>query len=206
MAHHAPAADPKATLHRYLRHAREAIVWKTEGLSERALRTPRTPTGTSLLGLVKHCASVEIGYLGVTFGRPWPHPHEVPWMAAWSDPDAPDDDPEADMYATADETAAGILDLYRRAQTFADATVADLPLDARGHVPWWGADGDVDLHTVLVHLLAELQRHAGHADVLREGIDGAVGLSPRNSNVWTPDAERAAHLERLRGIAGRFPG
>ncbi len=73
--------EVRATLHRYLRDAREALLWKTEGLSERALRTPRTGTGTNLLGLVKHAASVEIGYFGETFGRDWPTPEETPWIA-----------------------------------------------------------------------------------------------------------------------------
>lgn len=197
--------DAKATLQRYLQHARDAIVWKTDGLSERDLRLPRTATGTNLLGLVKHCATVEIGYLGPTFGRPWPEPEAVPWFASWLD-EGPEDDPQADFYATRTESAAEILDLYRRVWEFADRTITELPLDAPGHVPWWGENGTVDLHTVLVHLIAELQRHAGHADVVREGIDGAVGLSPRNSNLWTPPEELAAYLAKLTRIADDVPG
>ncbi|NCT92091.1 DinB family protein [Cellulomonas sp. APG4] len=193
--------DAKATLQRYLQEARDAIVWKTDGLSERNLRLPRTPTGTNLLGLVKHCATVEIGYLGPTFGRPWPRPEQVPWFATWFDDDVPDDDPQADLYATESESAAELLELYRQVWEFADRTIAELPLDAPGHVPWWGENGAVDLHTVLVHLVAELQRHAGHADVVREGIDGAVGLSPRNGNVWTAPDDRAAYVAKLTRIA-----
>ena len=193
--------DAKATLQRYLQEARDAIVWKTDGLSERDLRLPRTPTGTNLLGLVKHCATVEIGYLGPTFGRPWPRPEQVPWFAPWIDDAVPEDDPQADFYATESESAAELLELYRQVWEFADRTIAELPLDAPGHVPWWGDDGAVDLHTVLVHLVAELQRHAGHADVVREGVDGAVGLSRRNSNMWTEPDDRAAYVARLTRIA-----
>ena len=64
---------PKDTLIHYLQGARDAIVWKVEGLSEYDARRPLTPTGTNLLGLVKHLASVELGYFGDTFGRPSGH-------------------------------------------------------------------------------------------------------------------------------------
>jgi uncharacterized damage-inducible protein DinB len=198
-------ADLKTVLHRQLQHGRDALVWKTEGLGERALRQPRTPTGTNLLGLVKHCASVEIGYLGLTFGRPWPDMSEVPWLASWSLDDA-DADLQADWYATPDESAAHVLDLYRRVWAFADATIAELPLDAPGRVPWWGEDRrDTTLAAVLAHVLADVQRHAGHADILREGADGAVGLSRSNDNMpgWE-EQERAAYVERLRAIAEAF--
>ena len=62
--------EPKETLVEYLQSARDAMVWKVEGLSEYDARRPMTPTGTNLLGLVKHLASVELGYFGDTFGRP----------------------------------------------------------------------------------------------------------------------------------------
>jgi hypothetical protein len=203
MSPQAPSTDPKSTLQRYLQRARDAIVWKTEGLSERDLRLPRTVTGTNLLGLVKHCASVELGYFGYTFGRPWPDFDEIPWMASWIDPNAPDE-AEEDLFATADESAAGLIDLYRRVWSFADETIAGLDLDAPGRVPWW-ENGDVTLHLVLVHVVSELQRHAGHADIVREGIDGAAGVSPAFSNLWTPVEQRDAHVTRLRELAERFP-
>jgi uncharacterized damage-inducible protein DinB len=57
-------SDPKADLHRYLQDAREALLWKLAGLSEYDVRRPMVPTGTNLLGLVKHVASVELGYFG----------------------------------------------------------------------------------------------------------------------------------------------
>lgn len=65
--------------------------------------------------------------------------------------------------------------------------IAALPLDATGRVPWWGDDGTVTLHHVLVHVTAETQRHVGHADILRELIDGAVGLLKDNGNMPSED-------------------
>ncbi len=97
--------DPKADLHRYLRVAREALLWKLEGLSEYDIRRPMVPTGTNLLGLVKHVASVEAGYLGDTFGRP--SDESLPWLAD-------DAEPNADMWATEEESREQIVDLYRR--------------------------------------------------------------------------------------------
>ncbi|MFE9040699.1 DinB family protein [Streptomyces sp. NPDC012421] len=168
--------DPKADLHRYLQAAREAVVWKTEGLSEYDVRRPLTPTGTNLLGLVKHLAGVEFAYFGPVFGRP--HGESLPWH---------DDDgtePNADMWATADEPRDGILDLYRRSWAHADATVEALPLDATGRVPWWGERGDgVTLQRILLHMTAETNRHAGHADIVRELIDGSAGLRRTEGNM-----------------------
>jgi uncharacterized damage-inducible protein DinB len=161
--------DAKAEFHMYLQRAREALVWKLEGLSEYDIRRPLTPTGTNLLGIVKHVASVELGYFGPVFGRPTGI--SLPW-------DSEDAEPNADMWATPEESRAEIVDLYRRSWQLADETIAALPLDAPGTVPWWGDQGAVTLHRILVHMIAETQRHAGHADIVRELIDGAVGTRP----------------------------
>src|SRR5579871_4718543 len=120
--------DPKSDLHRYLQAAREAVLWKLDGLSEYDVRRPLTPTGTNLLGLVKHLASIELGYFGDTFGRPSDEP--LPWFAA-------DAEPNADMWATAAESRDEIVGLYRRAWAHSDATIEALALDATGQVPWW---------------------------------------------------------------------
>ncbi|MFE6967870.1 DinB family protein [Isoptericola sp. NPDC057653] len=198
-----PPADAKSVLHRYLRSTREALVWKVEGLTEREARLPRTPTGTNLLGLVKHAASVELGYFGETFGRSWPTPQEVPWMAPWTDDSLPDD-PQADFYATADESLEQVVDLYRRVWAFADETIESLPLDAPGRVAWWGDRGATDLRTILLHVTVDLARHAGHADILREGIDGAVGMRGGNTNI--PDeVDYPTYTAMLQGIAEQFP-
>ena len=100
--------DAKADLQHYLQLAREALVWKQDGVSEYDARRPLVPTGTNLLGLIKHTASVEAGYLGPVFGRPFPEP------MPWTDDDA---EPNADMWATADESRADIVGLYRRVWT-----------------------------------------------------------------------------------------
>jgi uncharacterized damage-inducible protein DinB len=193
----ADLTDHKAALHHYLQEVREALLWKLEGLSERDLRLPRTPTGTNLLGIVKHALNVEVGYFGDTFGRPWPAPDEIVPESRY------EVDPQADWYATADETAEGIVALYRRVWAFADDTITSLPLDASGRVPWWSPDRQaVTLQRVLVHVIVDLARHAGHADVLREQIDGAVGLSATHSNV--PDVDQGAYLAKLTELAERF--
>jgi uncharacterized damage-inducible protein DinB len=189
----------KAHLHRYLQRSREALVWKLEGLSEREARWPRTPTGTNLLGLVKHAASIEIGYFGLTFGRPWPDPDEVPWL------DPSEEDPHADLYATADESIPDVVDLYRRVWEFADEAITELPLDTAGRVPWWPEGSDATLGRILVHVNADLTRHAGHADILRELVDGAAGLARTNTNLPGWDAAAwATYVEKLRGLADGF--
>ncbi|MFM9612009.1 DinB family protein [Streptomyces niveiscabiei] len=171
--------DPKADLHRYLKAAREALVWKLDGLSEYDVRRPLTPTGTNLLGLVKHLACVEFGYFGPTFGRP--HGESLPW-------DEEGAEANADMWARADESREGILGLYHRAWAHTDATVEALPLDAEGHVEWWGDKGDVTLQLIMLHVTAETHRHAGHADIVRELIDGKVGMREANTNMDGGDA------------------
>lgn len=189
---------PKADLHRYLQYAREAVLWKLDGLDDRDLRRPLTPTGTNLLGIVKHLASVELGYFGDTFGRPsgvrLPHFEEGA-------------EPNADMWAKADESREQIVQLYHRAWAHSDETINELALDALGRVPHWSSDrSEVTLHRILVHMTAETHRHAGHADIVRELIDGAVGMSRDNDNIppiddawWTDYRER---LERVAREAG----
>jgi hypothetical protein len=150
------AAD-KDELHSYLRGARETLVWKLDGLGEYDVRRPMTPTGTNLLGLVKHSAGSQLRYFGEVFGRP--HDVALPWLG-----DNPE--PNAEFWAAPDEAREDIVALYRRTWEVADATITDLPLDTVGRVPWWGGV-PVTLHHVLVHVTADTQRHAGHADILR---------------------------------------
>lgn len=164
----------KDTLHRYLQSQRDALIWKLDGLGEREMRGPATSTGTNLLGLVKHLGAVEFGYFGEVFGRPVPE--TIHWVG-----DAAEDN--ADMWATAEEASADIVAFYRRAWAFADETINDVDLEHVGHVPWWGERGAVTLRTVLIHMIAETARHAGHADVVRESLDGAAGLRDGVSNL-----------------------
>jgi hypothetical protein len=174
------ASDPKADLHLYLQSARDALLWKVEGLSEYDIRRPSTPTGTNLLGLVKHAASVELGYLGDTFGRP--SGESLPWLEDGAEPNA-------DMWATADESREYIVELYRRAWTHADATLDALALNTVGKVPWWPSGKDeVTLHHAVVRVVADTHRHAGHADIIRELMDGAVGMNKGNDNMAPGDS------------------
>lgn len=187
-------ADPKDVLKDYLRGARETLIWKLDGLSERDQRLPRTATGMNLLGIVKHALNSEVLYFGSTFGREWRTPEElVP---------AADTDPQVGWYATAHESAAGLVDLYRRVQRFADETIEALPLEATGHVAHWGG-AEVTLHEIMVHKIVDLQRHAGHADIVREQIDGSTGLLREASNL-PGDTDWPAYVAKLTAIADRF--
>jgi len=189
--------EPKTALRRYLQSSRDALLWKLEGLGQRDLRMPRTPTGTNLIGIVKHMANVEIGYFGDTFGREWPHPEQRVSEEGF------EADPQADWYATEEETCDGIIDLYRRVWTFADATIEELPLDALGRVPWWRPDRNpVTLERIMVHVVVDLARHVGQADILREQIDGAAGLQAEGSNL--PEQDWPAYVARLATLAERF--
>jgi uncharacterized damage-inducible protein DinB len=187
-------SDPKAELRQYLQAGRDALLWKLEGLSEYDVRRPLVPTGTNLLGVVKHVASVEAGYLGATFGRPFPEP--LPWLDEGAEPNA-------DMWATADESREHIVGLYHRVWAHSDATVEELPLDAIGSVPWWQPERrEVTLHRILIHMIAETDRHAGHADVVRELIDGAAGLRRDNDNMPPGDPQWwESYRDRLERVA-----
>lgn len=158
----------KAYLHDDLRSAREVLVWKLDGLSEYDARRPLTGTGTNLLGLVKHVAYWSARYFGEVFDRPFPDP-----IARWDDPAATRDE----LWVAQDETREQVIGLYRRVWEHADATIEALAIDAPGFVPWWPRP-DVKLFNIMVHMLTEIQRHAGHADILRERLDGTVGAGP----------------------------
>lgn len=190
-------SDPKTTLKRYLQKAREVLLWKLEGLSEYDIRRPLTPTGTNLLGIVKHVASVEAGYFGDCMGSP--SPERFPWFADEAEPNE-------DMWATADESREQITDLYRRVWVHSDESIDRLSLDAVGRVPWWPPErAEVTLHQLLVHMIAETHRHAGHADIVRELIDGSVGVGKDGDNMPEGD-ERwwSAYRDRLETVAKGF--
>lgn len=174
------APDPKTTLHNYLKSGRQALLWKLDGLSEYDRRRPLTPTGTNLLGVLKHVASVEMGYFTGVFGRPCDVP--LPWFED-------DAEPNADMWATADETYEQMVALYHRSWELSDATIEALPLDAPGRVPWWGEErGEVTLHQILVHMVVETARHLGQVDIVRELVDGSTGYRADAGNMPPGDA------------------
>ena len=188
-----PDQELKAALHDALRTAREAVLWKLDGLGEYDVRRPVVPTGTNLLGLVKHLATVEWGHFGAAFGRP--EPASLPWVEH--------SEPDGDKWATPEQSRAEIVELYRTVAARTDAVITSLPLDAVGEVPWWPPEyREVTLHQILVHTVAEAHRHAGHADIVRELVDGATGLASDDTATTTADLDRRReHHRRLEDAA-----
>jgi Protein of unknown function (DUF664) len=186
--------EMKDFLHDSLRRSRDAILWKLEGLSAYDARRPMTSTGTNLLGLVKHLTYGQAWYFGRCFDRPFGEP-----LTDWDD----GAEPNADMYAKADEPREFILSRYQRACAHADSTIGELDLDAVGFVPWWGDSGEhASLGRLLVHSATENSRHLGHADIVRELVDGRVGARADHSNL--PEIEGdywTAYCSRLEQIA-----
>jgi hypothetical protein len=185
----------KDQLRSYLQGARETLVWKLEGLSEYDIRRPITPSGTNLLGLVKHSTSTHLGYFGEVFGRS---------SAALGERFVGGAGPAAEFWATADESRQDIVNRYQSAWEFADATIDELALDTVGYVWWWG-DAGVTLRHVMVHVIADTQRHAGHADILRELIDGATGMlrGADNLHIRVPAEQRRFH-KHVEAAAAEF--
>ncbi|URM92440.1 DinB family protein [Streptomyces sp. MRC013] len=183
--------DLKAELHRALQAGRAGLLSKLEGLAEYDMRRPMTPTATNLLGLVKHLAGLEYGYLGESFDRPAPEP--LVWVedgSIWEG---------ADMWARPDESSEYVIGLYRRACAHADRTVADLALETPGQVPHWPEGRRATtLGVLLVRMVSETAQHAGHADVLRELIDGRAG--PDHDGLGD-DAEWQQYHARIQAAA-----
>ncbi len=177
----------KEYLHDDLRWIRKAMVWKLDGLSEYDIRRPLTRTGTNLLGLIKHLSTWEARYFGEVFDRPSPGP-----LPRWDDATTRG----ADMWATEHETREEIIDRYQRAWRHSDATIEVLAIDAPGYVPWWPRP-NVKLFNVMVHMLTETSRHAGHADILREQLDGSTGGSAETAGPQRDDAFWQARCEKI---------
>jgi hypothetical protein len=181
--------DPKLIIHRYMDRQRSALLAKLDGVGERDVRWPMTRTGTNLLGLVKHVAGIELDYFGEVFDRQ--SNVGMPWLDERAESNA-------DMWATAEESREDIVALYQRAAVHADATIEALTLDSPGRVPWWPPERQqVSLHQIMVHVTVEIARHAGHADIVRELIDGAAGdndgnLPDQSAQEW---ATYRSHLE-----------
>jgi uncharacterized damage-inducible protein DinB len=159
-----PLGEEKESLQAALDRHRDVVLWKLDGLDDEALRRPFVPSGTSMLGLVKHLAAVEYAWFCSTFGRPTePLPFD-------------DDDPDADLRVEPGESTEEIVAFYRRAWAAADAVVDELALDDTG-TAWFG--DQVSMRWVLIHMIEETARHAGHLDIGRELLDGATGDHPR---------------------------
>lgn len=152
--------DEQQSLHASLDRHRDVVLWKLDGLDDEQLRRPMTPSGSTMLGLVKHLAAVEYGWFCDTFARD----HEpLPFR---------DDDPEADLRVEPGESTADVLAFYARARSTCDAVIDSLDVEDTG-TAWSGEK--VSLRWVLIHMVEEVARHAGHLDILRELLDGATG-------------------------------
>lgn len=183
--------DEKALLLAHLQLHRDALLWKLEGLSEADRRRPMTGTGTNLLGLVKHLTGIEGGYFCDAFGRDRP-------PLAWEADEDADLGEFSDMYAKPDETSEEIVAAYRAATVAADRSIAELDLDATGR---HHLGITVSLRWMLLLVLLDTARHAGHADIARELIDGTAGSNREWSGVPPADDEeyRQTYLARVRG-------
>ncbi|MEU6017695.1 DinB family protein [Streptomyces sp. NPDC047515] len=153
----------KESLRAGLDRHRDAVLWKLDGLDDEALRRPMTPSGTNLLALVKHLATVEYGWFCTTFGRET----EPFWFAPRTE----------DMNVGPHEATADIVRFYGRARAAADQAIDEHHLDDLG-TSWNGSI--VSLRWVLIHMIEDTARHAGHMDIVRELIDGATGAHPRD--------------------------
>ena len=176
----------------YLQEGRDAVVRSLDGLSEYDARRPLVPSGTNLLGLVKHLSGIELGYLGACVGRPSPVP--LPWEddgSVWE---------SADMWATPDQTRAYLLDLYRTAWRHSDESLASIALDAPATVAWWPQERRrTTFGHLVVRVVAETAQHAGHCDILRETVDGRSGRDAADPEDWW-----ATYVGRIQAAADTF--
>jgi uncharacterized damage-inducible protein DinB len=186
-------SDLKRELHAKLQVGRRTMLAKLEGLSEYDMRRPMTPTGTNLLGLVKHLADVEYAYLGESFNRP------APETMSWNEDGSVWDG--ADMWAKADESSEYLIGLYQRACAHGDKTIEELDLDAPGSVPHWPEEHRATtLGVLLIRMVAETAQHAGHADIVREMIDGQAG----NDSNFADDVDFVAFTAQVQRAADAF--
>lgn len=151
-------AGERDALTQHLAVHRATLLAKVDGLAEEDLRRPMTASGLNLLGLVRHLTVTEHGWFLVIFaGEPDPYA---------------DMEGDAEFRAADDEPASAVLDRYRETCARADAVVAAAGLDDVVTTP---GGGDVNLRAILVHMIQETARHNGHADLMREAIDGTTG-------------------------------
>jgi hypothetical protein len=187
-------SDTHSDLRRHLQQGRDSLMRALAGTSEYDARRPVVPSGTNLLGLVKHLTGIEAGYLGSCVGRP--APVTLPWEedgSVWEG---------GDLWATADESRDTITGLYRQVWAHSDASIAALPLDAPATVSWWPQERrSTTFGHLLVRVVAETAQHAGHADILRELIDGRGG---RDHDAQGDAAWWEAYVGRIQAAADTF--
>ncbi|MFM2072014.1 MAG: hypothetical protein RLZZ623_2277 [Actinomycetota bacterium] len=184
-----PVGDEQESLFVSLDRHRDVVLWKLEGLTDEQVRRPMTPSGTTLLGLVKHLAAVEYGWFCETFGR---STEPLPFDEA---------DRNADLRIEPHETTADIVAFYGRARAAANESIAELSPDDVG-TAWFG--DTVSMRWVLIHMIEETARHVGHMDILRELLDGATGDHDRSNDEGASAQFRAAaqgFTDRARAVA-----
>ncbi len=163
----ADQADERQTLSEFLNYQRTVLLRKTEGLDDEQARKALPPSNLTLGGLLKHMAYVESNWASYTFRGDDP---EQPWV------DAPwEDEPDWELTSAADDSLADLQAMFREAWAAADAIYQRaLSLDAVAVRPGVGAEHPT-VRWILVHLIEEYARHLGHADFLRQSIDGSTG-------------------------------
>ena len=188
--------SPKDLMIRYLQTLRDAALWKLDGVSEYDVRRPLVQSGSNLLGIVKHLGYCEFGYFTQTFGR------EMPVPDLWAQEGV---DPHDDLWVPADESRQDVIDFYRLAQAEAARTFEETELDSEGRVPWWPEErATVTLHQILVHMSVETARHVGQMDVLRESLDGAIGMRSDAMNLPEDDYDWAGYIAKVQASAEHF--
>lgn len=183
-----------ADLQHYLQQSRDSVLRALDDLSEYDARRPVMPSGTNLLGLVKHLAGIEVSYLGDCLNRP--APFQLPWVEDGSIWDS------ADMWVTADQSRDYIMGLYRAAWAHSDAAIANLPLSSPASVSWWPEERRATTFGhLLIRVVAETTQHAGHADIIRETIDARGGLDHDDIGdaMWWSD-----YVGRIQAAADTF--
>ena len=150
--------DEKAMLSAFLDRYRETIIWKLEGLSREQASRRLVPSETTLIGVAKHLAYVERGWFQGDFAG---EPITFPWKEG---------EAETDFLVQPTDTIEGIVALYRGEIAKSRAIVARSSLDDLSH-----EDDPHSLRWIMIHMIEETARHAGHADILRELTDGAIG-------------------------------
>jgi len=154
-------ADERHALTQQLDYHRATLLRKLEGLDDEALRQQMTASGLSLLGLVKHLTETERGWFLEIFAG-----------AAEGKLQPTDADPDSDFRVHPEEGAEVLARRYLIVCDQAREVVADAELDRVVTTPW-GAK--VNLRAIMLHMVQETARHNGHADIIRESIDGEVG-------------------------------
>ena len=161
-------ADELTMLSQYLDYQRATLVQKASGLDQRQLGTRLEPSTLTLAGLLKHAALVEDGWFGeMLLGLEEREPGaSIDWDA----------DPDWEFRTAPDENPGYLYDLYTQACERSRAAVAQVgDPDALAVRPRRRTGEPINLRWIMLHMIEETARHDGHADLLRESIDGTTG-------------------------------